>query len=62
MNEKIARVGSLFVSITVVIFAVCMLIDFSFSSFFICMILPIGFIMMTSGFYNESDRRKKEIR
>lgn len=59
MNEKIARVGSLIVSITVAIFALCMLIDFSFGSFFICMILPIGFIMMTSGFYNESESSKK---
>lgn len=59
MNEKIAGVGSLIVSITVVVFAVCMLIDFSFGSFFICMILPIGFIMMTSGFYNESEIAKK---
>lgn len=59
MNEKIARAGSLIVSITVAVFAVCMLIDFSFGSFFICMILPIGFIMMTSGFYNESESSKK---
>lgn len=59
MNEKIARVGSLIVSITVVVFAVCMLIDFSFGSFFICMLLPIGFIMMTSGFYYESEIGKK---
>lgn len=59
MNEKIARAGSLIVSITVAIFAVCMLIDFNFGSFFICMILPIGFIMMTSGFYNESETSKK---
>ncbi|MCI7130215.1 MAG: hypothetical protein MSA09_06615 [Lachnospiraceae bacterium] len=29
MNEKIARAGSLIVSITVAVFAVCMLIDFS---------------------------------
>ena len=59
MNEKIARAGSLIVSITVAVFAVCMLIDFSFGSYFICMILPIGFIMMTTGFYNESESSKK---
>lgn len=59
MNEKIARAGSLIVTITVAVFAVCMLIDFNFGSFFICMILPIGFIMMTSGFYNESEKSKK---
>lgn len=41
MNEKIARVGSLIVTITVTVFAVCMLMDFSFGSYFICMILPI---------------------
>lgn len=59
MNEKIARVGSLIVTITVAVFAVCMLIDFSFGSYFICIILPIGFIMMTIGFYNESESSKK---
>ena len=59
MNEKIARVGSLIVTITVAVFAVCMLIDFSFGSYFICIILPIGFIMMTTGFYNESESSKK---
>lgn len=59
MNEKIARLGSLIVSVTVVIFAVCMLIGFTFGSFFICTILPVGFIMMTSGFYNESESSKK---
>ena len=59
MNEKIARVGSLIVTITVTVFAVCMLIDFNFGSYFICMILPIGFIMMTTGLYNESESSKK---
>ena len=59
MNEKIARVGSLIVTITVAVFAVCMLIDFSFGSYFICISLPIGFIMMTTGFYNESESSKK---
>ena len=59
MNENIAKAGSLIVSTTVAIFAFCMLVDFSFGSYFICMILPIGFIMMTSGFYNESESSKK---
>ena len=59
MNKKIARAGSLIVSITVAVFAVCMLINFNFGSFFICMILPIGFIMMICGFYNESETSKK---
>lgn len=59
MNEIIARIGSLIVSITVALFAVFMLMDFKFGSFFICTILPIGFIMMTSGFYNESENDKK---
>ena len=59
MNEKIARVGSLIVSVTVVAFAVCVLIEFGNGSFFICTILPIGFIMLTCGFYNESENGKK---
>lgn len=59
MNEKIAKAGSLIVTVTVAIFAFCMLIDFDFGSYFICMILPVGFIMMTSGFYNECESSKK---
>ena len=59
MNERIAKIGSLVVIVSVIIFAICMLIPFNFGSYFICMFLPIGFLMMTAGFFNECEKDKK---
>ena len=55
MNQMIAKIGSIIVTITVLLFAICMLISFHFGSYFVCMLLPIGYIMMIAGFCNESD-------
>lgn len=55
MNKVIASTGALIVTISVLLFAVCMLISFPFGSYFVCMLLPIGYIMMTAGFCHESD-------
>lgn len=59
MNRLTARIGAAFVTLTVFLFAVFILTDFKFGSYFVCMILPIGFIMMTAGLQNEAsaDRR-----
>jgi len=43
------------VTISVVLFAVCMLISFEFGSYFVCMLLPIGYIMLTAGICAEAD-------
>lgn len=59
MNQTIAKTGSVIVSITVLLFAVCMLVSFDFGSYFVCMLLPIGYIMMTAGFCSESDENHK---
>lgn len=59
MNKIIASMGALIVTISVLLFAICMLIPFNFGSYFVCMLLPIGYIMMTSGFCNESDEKHK---
>jgi len=59
MNRVIARIGALIVSVTVFLFAVCMLISFSFGSYFVCMFLPIGYIMMTAGFCAECDEKHR---
>lgn len=56
MNEKQAKTGSLTVVITVLIFAVCLIISFDFGSFLACMFLAFGFMMMTAGFACESGR------
>ncbi len=55
MNRLIPRIGAGIVSVTVFLFALCMLIDFSFGSYFVCMLLPIGYIMEAAGFLHESD-------
>lgn len=55
MNRTIAKIGALIATASVVLFAVCMLIAFSFGSYFVCMLLAIGYLMMTAGFCHESD-------
>ena len=59
MNRVIARVGSAIVTGTVLLFALCLIVDFTFGSYLVCMFLPIGYIMTTAGFRQESgaDRR-----
>lgn len=59
MNQIIAKAGSIIVTITVLLFAICMLIPFNFGSYFVCMLLSIGYIMMVAGFCNESDKNHK---
>lgn len=59
MNKTIASIGALVVTICVALFAICMLIPFNFGSYFVCMILPIGYIMMVAGFCHESDERHR---
>ena len=59
MNQIIAKTGSVIVTVSVLLFAVCMLISFNFGSYFVCMLLPIGYIMMTAGFCYESDENHK---
>lgn len=55
MNRGIAKAGSLIVTFSVLLFAVCMLIPFDFGSYFVCMLLAIGYVMMAAGFSCESD-------
>lgn len=59
MNKTIASIGSLIVTVSVFLFAVCMFIPFPFGSYFVCMLLPIGYIMMASGFCNESSEKHR---
>lgn len=55
MNRTIARAGAVIVTISVLLFAVCMLIPFDFGSYFVCMLLPVGYIMLAAGICDESD-------
>lgn len=59
MNQMIPKIGAGIVTAAVFLFAICLLIDFSFGSYLVCMFLPIGYIMMAAGFYDESDEEHK---
>ena len=59
MNKMISKAGSAIVTVTVFLFAIFLIFDWSMGSYFVCLILPIGFIIMTAGLQNvcEADRK-----
>ncbi len=59
MNQLLSKIGAAVVTVTVFLFAVFILCDFTFGSYFVCMFLPIGYIMMSAGFQHESDEKTK---
>lgn len=59
MNRLIPRIGAGIVCVTVALFALCMLLGFDFGSYFVCMLLPIGYIMLAAGFAHECDASRK---
>ncbi|MBR6228788.1 MAG: hypothetical protein IKQ97_03550 [Eubacterium sp.] len=59
MNRTIAKIGSAITIVTVFLFAVFLIINYSLGSYFVCLILPIGFIMMTAGLHNECEPDRK---
>lgn len=59
MNKRIARIGAMMSTVSVVLFAICMIISFDFGSYFVCTLLPIGYVMMTAGFCYECNENEK---
>ena len=59
LNKMIPKVGSAIVTVTVFLFAIFLIIDFSMGSYFVCLILPIGFVMMIAGLHNECEGERK---
>jgi len=59
LNKIISKVGSSIVTVTVFLFALFLMINFPTGYFFVCLILPIGFIMMTAGLQNECEGDRK---
>lgn len=55
MNHTVSKAGAAIVTISVLLFAICMLIPFDFGSYFVCIFLSIGYVIMSAGFWNESD-------
>ena len=53
MNKKIGMIGSAINAFTVLAFAICMLINFTFGSYFVCIILALSFVMMICAFETE---------
>ena len=59
MNRTVSKIGTAVVTVTVFLFAVFIIADFTFGSYFVCMLLPIGYIMMAAGFQHESDEKTR---
>jgi len=59
MNKMISKAGSAIVTVTVFLFAIFLIFDWSMGSYFVCIILPIGFIIMTAGLQNECEADRK---
>ena len=59
MNRTVSKIGAAVVTVTVFLFAVFIIVDFTFGSYFVCMLLPIGYIMMAAGFQHESDEKTR---
>lgn len=59
MNKIISKIGAVVVTITVFLFAICLIADLPFVSYLVCMFLPLGYIMMAVGFQYESCEERK---
>ena len=51
MNRILAKTGSAVVTVTVAAFMVCLLTDLIYISYLVCLILLIGYIMLTVGYW-----------
>lgn len=49
MNKTVSKMGAAVVTVTVFLFAVFILARFNFGSYLVCMLLPLGFILMAAG-------------
>ena len=59
MNNKVAKSGAAIATVTVVLFAICMITGFRFGAYLVCMFLSIGYIMMTAGFHHECGQNRR---
>lgn len=59
MNRLIPKIGSAMVTGTVFLFALCLLLPFPFGSYFVCMLLPIGYLMMAAGLLYEAPENRR---
>ena len=59
LNKILLKAGSAIVTVTVFLFALFLIVNYSMGSFFVCLILPLGFIIMTAGLHNECESDRK---
>ena len=59
LNKILPKAGSAIVTVTVFLFALFLIVNYSMGSFFVCLILPLGFIIMTAGLHNECESDRK---
>ncbi len=59
MNRTVSMAGAAITTVTVFLFAVCILCDFIFGSYIVCMFLPIGYMMMAAGLHHECGEKTK---
>lgn len=59
MNRIIPRIGSAIAALTVLLFAVFIIAGFLRGQYFVCSLLPLGYIMMSAGFQHESDNDRR---
>ena len=59
MNRTIPQIGATVVTITVFLFAICLIANLPFGSYLVCMFLSLGYIMMAVGFQYESCEERK---
>ena len=59
MNRFIPKIGAAIVTLTVFLFAIFLIVDFPFGSYLVCMLLPMGYIIMAAGFHHESAEEQR---
>jgi len=59
LKNRLGKIGSLINAISVILFAICMIISFDFGSYFVCIFLSIGFIMMIAAFEDECNENTR---
>ena len=59
MNRTIPQIGAAVVTITVFLFAICLIANLPFGSYLVCMFLSLGYIMLAVGFQYESCEERK---
>ena len=58
MDKKITLIGLIIVLLTTTLFALFMLFNWTMGSYFVCIFLAIGYLMMISGIISNKEKNK----